>query len=390
MINILFPIGENWDWGTFFLYIIISSLVCILCKYGAKYKYDSKMKKSYNILRVNKGAVFYFIAFLILTLLATIRSVEVGSDTEVYVNMFYNYSLAGFSWDKLFGFYQMEPGFQFYLMLVRKITSNYHVFFFFAYAFVAGMYIKYIKYFYDKDSNYIFLMIFIYFYTSNMSGMRAAIATGFLLVSFISLSQKKYIKSSLYTILACMFHYTMMFNFIIVFMTYLMENKNLFKRRWILPVGVCVSFIVCFYMANTMKSILASTKYDFYASVSLTDLSILGNIFFLFYAMLAFMLHKEIVLKYRRKPKLKNIYLLTINFLLTFPAIYVIAAYRIPNYYALPRLTIWSEFTSILEAKYFKRDKLVFRFLVLLLVVFYLLFRYTRAAENGNFMYLIG
>lgn len=390
MFNILFPIGEYWDWNTFLLYVSISICVCVLCRWGAEYKHDINIKQPKRAISINKGTILYFFAFVILTTLATIRSPEVGSDTLVYVGYFHNFDTINFSWGDLLKFQQMEPGFQLYLMLIRNITNNYHIFFLVAYSFVSAMYIKYIKFFYDKDSNYLFLIIFIFFYTSNMSGMRAAIATGFLLQSFIFLSQKKYIKSAFLTLIACAFHYTMMFNFVLLFMTYLMERKELFQKKWILPVGLTLSFVFSFAMTNVLKSILASTKYEYYASVSLEDLSILGSVFYLFYAILAFIFYKDISLKCKTKNKIKNIFLLTINFLLTYPAIYVTAAYRIPNYYAMPRLTIWSEFTNIAERRYFKHDKLLFRVVIFIIVILYLLFKYTRAAENGHFAYIIG
>ena len=385
MFSSIFPIGQYWSWGTFLLYVTVSVLVCLLCKTGAIYK--SGEKKT-SIFIINKGSIYYFLAFLALVTLATIRSSEVGSDTSVYVGYFNSSTSFSFSWDNLLSFKQMEPGFQLFLVLSRKITNDYHVFFFLAYSFVAFMYIKYIRYFFDRDSNYIFLLIFIYFYTSNMSGMRAALATGFLLQSFIFTSQRKYFKATFFTLLACTFHYTMMINFVLIFTTFLMERRALFRRKWILPVGLIASFIVSFGMSSTLNTLFADTKYGFY-TVSISELSIIGDIFYLFYALLALAYHREILSEFS-KDKLKNIYLLTIGFLLMFPAIYVTAAYRIPNYYAMPRLTMWSEFTKMSENRYFRINKIAFRIVIFVIVILYLLFRYTRVAINGHFAYIVG
>lgn len=388
MLNSLFPIGKGWDWGTFILYVFVSIVVCALCKTGSKYKRECDYRQKHRGLRINKGEILYFFAFLILTCLATFRTSEVGSDTPVYVEWFYNYNIGVFSWKELLSFHQMEPGFQLYIFLIRKITDNYHVFFFFAYAFLSAMYIKYIKFFFDKDTDYLFLQIFIYFFVSNMSGMRAAIATGFLLQSFIYLSKKEYSRAIGFTILASAFHYTMIFNVAMIFATFIMERRSFWRKKWVLPVGLVASFIVSFAMSSVFKSILSNTKYDFYSSVSLDELSILGSIFYLFYAILAYCFYKDVSAEFSTKTKIENIFLLTISFLLSYPAIYVVAAYRIPNYYAMPRLTMWSEFATISERRYFKKNRFLFKAILQIVVILYLLFRFTRSAGDGNFAYI--
>lgn len=388
MLNTLFPIERGWDWGTFILYVFVSVVVCALCKTGSKYIKNGVSKKRCGGTGINKGNVLYFLAFLILTFLATFRSSEVGSDTPVYVDWFYNYDFNAFSWKDLLSFHQMEPGFQLYIYLIRKISDDYHVFFFFAYAFVSAMYIKYIKFFFDRGTNNIFLQIFIYFFVSNMSGMRAAIAMGFLLQSFIYLSKKEYSKAVIFTFLASAFHYTMIFNIAMIFATFIMERRAFWRGKWVIPVGLVASFAVSFAMANVFKAILSNTKYNFYSSVSLDELSILGSIFYLFYAIFAYCFHRDVSKEFSKKSKIENIFLLTISFLISYPAIYVVAAYRIPNYYAMPRLTMWSEFATISERRFFKKNRILFKVILQVIIILYLLFRFTRSAGDGNFKYI--
>ena len=385
MLELLFPITSNWSWSTFFLYLTVSFVVCGLCKKAAK------TSNNHNVIKLRKWTIqintlCYFAAFLVLVFLGTLRSAEVGADTKVYVGYFENAQLGNFDWSSLMTFHQMEPGFQLYLIMIRQITEDYHILFLITYSIVAASYIRYIKYFYDAKSDYIFLQLFIFFYVSNMSGMRAALGTVFLLLSFIQLSKKKYLKTFILTIVAATFHYTMIYNAIIIFITWLLERRKLWSKKWIFLLGILFSLALTYFSTGFMKSILSTTKYDFYSSVSLDDISILGSSIYAFYAIGCFIFYRKIY--YFSNRKLSNIFLTTLGFLITYPAIYVTAAYRIPNYYAMPRLTIWSEFMKYSTGRVAPNSRLFFRMIVQLLIILYLLFRFTRMAQDGNFTYI--
>lgn len=383
MLDSLFPMSRSWDTVTFLLYVAISIIVVNLCKIGAVYESQSVSKHSALHKTSN---LCYFIAFIILVLLATLRNEYVGSDTPVYVRDFMSATMYHFNYNNILSFNQSEPGFQLLLYVVRRFTDNYHVLFFICYSLIAGSYIKFIKYFYDEKSDYIFLQIFIFFYVSNMSGLRSALGMVFLLPSFMALAEKKYLKSVILTVLAACFHYTMIFNIIIIGLSWVVSNPVINRRRWILPAAIIGAMITSYGAVSVLNGLLSVTKYAFYKT-DVEQLSLLGSAFYIIFAVLIFINYRRLLNRIEQKPILKGIMNCCISFLITYPVIFLTAAYRIPNYYALPRLTIWSELEKCYEENVTKNSIILFRFLCQIVIILYLLYRFTRMAENGNFMY---
>lgn len=381
----LFPITEYWSWSTFLLYIIVAFSVCNCCKSGAIWRVrESACNTSVSIIHVRNSSLYYFIAFSILVILGTIRSIDVGSDTRVYIGYFDNVGSFTFQLSKLFSFNQMEPGFQLYLSLIRSISSNYTFLFFINSLLVAFAYIEYIKYFFDEESDYTFLQIFIFYYVSNMSGMRAALATVFLLFSFIKLSQGKYMKAILLTLFACCFHYTMIYNFYIIAASYVFKSEGLRKKKWLWYFSLTIILGLALTSTSLLRGLFAGTKYSYYTE-NLEDQSLLGSLFFLLFGICAFGCYRLFIDSEFVKEKIKNIYVASIAFIITYPVIFVTGAYRIPNYYILPRLTIWGEMKKYYQSRIYQKQ--LFHIIIQILVVVYLLFRFTRSSVNGGFIY---
>ena len=382
----LFPITEYWSWVTFVLYIAVSIVVCRCCRAGAiwRQKTDDIFFKEKHRVRLVNSNIYFGIAFFILVLLGTLRTVDVGSDTQVYIGYFDNIGKFSFKLSNLFNFNQMEPGFQIYLRLIRNISSNYTFLFFVNSILISTAYIAYIKYFFDEKSDYTFLQIFIFYYVSNMSGMRAALATVFILFSYIMLAKGKNIKAIILTLFACSFHYTMVFNFYIIIMIMLFKSEELRKRKWLWTVSLLATLGIAMTSTYALRGIFAGTKYSFYTD-KLEELSLLGSMFFVLFGIFAFGFYREIMLNDKYSEKIKNIYLVTIAFLVTYPVIFVTGAYRIPNYYVLPRLTIWGEM-KIFYGKYVKQRQ-IYQLIIQIIIILYLLFRFTRSSVDGGFIY---
>lgn len=374
MLDRLFPMSQDWSWVTFILYFLVAVSVTALCKSGAEAETIGMSKLDINFR--------YFSAYLILVLLATLRSEYVGSDTANYVNYFENATKFSFDWDRLFTFQQMEPGFKYYLYLIRQITDNYTVYFFITYSIVAYGYIAFIKYFFNDGTNCIFLQLFIIFYASNMSGARSALGTFFLLFSFIALDKKKYLRAIILTLIACGFHYTMMFNFFVIIMCWILMKKTLIpnKHFWVLALIIAIVFSGA--GAFFLKGIFAETKYDYYSSVSSEKLSLLGSVFYLLYFIICIGFYDKLI-----KEK-QSLLIITLSLMATYPLLFITGAYRIPNYYALPRLLIWCKASDYLIEEQEGRNMVFLVELILeVIVVLYMLFRFTRSAEDGGFQY---
>lgn len=385
MFKSLFPITENWSWLTFILYYIISISVVLLCKKGAK-------REEQNVIDTcsshNGWNLYYFFAVVILTLLATIRSELVGTDTRYYVREFLDFSEMSYNWKDFFSFHQTEPGFQLLYGLLRKITTNYTVLFLVVYSFVSFAYVHFVKYFFTTKSSYTFLILFIYFYVANMSGMRAAIGCAFLLFSFVALAEKKYSQAVLLTILGCMFHYSMMFNLYTIIVYCIFKSSYLKKKRSLWIIGIIVAVGVSYAGMYALKGMLAGTKYDFYASVAMEDVSFLGSLFYVLFGIVALLIYK--VIMNENHSKKTAMLIVSLAFLMAYPAIFVVGAYRIPNYYAMPRLFIWSEGVKIFKERKIKESqRIVIDIFVHIILVIYLLFRFTRTSVDGGFIYYL-
>lgn len=384
MINALFPITEHWSWGTYFLYIFVAVVVTQCCKKGAQ---NVNFYNKYGISKINykfNAKVYYFLAFLVLVVLGTVRSSEVGTDSAVYIEWFQEAEAVNYDWSGLFSFRQREPGFQLYLLAIRSISSNYTVLFFMTSLIVSGAYIYFIKHFYDEKSNYTILQVFIYFYVCNMSGMRSALGAAFLLISFVSLSEEKYIKSFLLTLLAGSFHYTMMYNFCIILVVWVSKIKFLERSRRIWCIGAIGVAVGAFLGSYTLRSLLSGTKYKSYF-VDVSELSIFGSWFYITFEIMILIYFHKLCKQYQDNTKRKNLFFIALGFIVSYPVIYILMAYRVPNYYALPRLAVWSDISNIVESRL--ANKRFYRIMLQIIICLFLLFRFTRSAADGNFVY---
>lgn len=377
----LFPITDNWSWLSFLLYSSIGIAVVLLCKKGAKresLKNKSEKKHSKSHFQVDSA---YIIAIIMLTALATFRSSSVGTDTPGYIQQFYYMQSFSFDWSRLWAFHQTEPGYLALIYLVRLLSDNYHLLFLIIYCALSSAYIAFIRHFYKENDNYVFLVLFIFYYTSNMSGMRAACGTIFLLFSFILLDKRRHLPAVILTIIASLFHYSMIYNFYIVFIHWFFDRTSFKKRKWIWILGIIMSIIVANIGVATLVSIFSETKYSFYTS-KVND-SILGSVVFVVFGLLAFLSYGTI----QRTGEKLSVLIISLAFLVTYPMIFATNAYRIPNYYILPRLVIWDNSVSLVS-RFIKPDSRVFFKIILTCVVFlYLFFRFVKGSVDGGFIF---
>lgn len=388
MLNGFFSTNSDWSWSTFILYFITSLVTVSLCKLGSKYVVLEPIvkKKKRHCFRVKISSLCYLIAFVILVLLATLRSYNVGPDTAVYVGYFKNIAPYRFKFGQLLTFNQMEPGFQLFLQIVRLITDDYHFLFLISYSLISFSYIRYISLSFDSKSDYVILEIFIFYYVSNMSGMRSAMGMIFLLPSFIALSEKRYIKSLLLTIVAASFHYTIAFNLIIIFLHWILSGTLFREKRWVLPPSIIGAYAVGFFSLRYIYSFISTTKYNFY-HVNYDDLSLTGSLFIILLAVLIFANYKKLIELYNNENL--NRFYIVISFLAIYPIIYLTGAYRVPNYYAMPRLKMWSDIACLHKRRLTGIENFFISVCLQFFVFLYLLFKFTRMAESGSFTYIL-
>lgn len=384
MLDYIFAGGNNWSWTTFLLYYSISIIVVNLCRAGSQYDRKLSGVGSESIKWTRRGSFYYFLAFLILLVLATIRNNYVGSDTYGYVEDFKNASFDGFSFDlvSLMGFYQEEPGYTLFTSCVRSISSDYHFLYLCLYFPLSLAYICFIRYFLEKEINTGFLKLFIVFFVANMSGMRSALALTPLLFSFIALHKRKFFLASFLTLLAVTCHYTMLFNFFVIIGCYIFNKfPSLFKVKFLVAI-VMISIVIAVSGSTMLFSIFEETKYSFYTERQ-SDLTFAGSLFYIAFGVFLFLSLNE----KGKSSKLDTLMKVSSLFILIYPIVFITGAYRIPNYYALPRLIVWGYMTNL----FIKRTKLVrIGSLAAEAIVFvYMLYRFYQSSLDGHFMYQI-
>ena len=380
MLNSIFPITSNWSWLTFFLYLIVSFFTVKLCKQGLLFQETSlSEKKSVNI----NSAVCFIMAWLLLVMLATLRDETVGTDTKNYIPYFLTKTSVDYRWEDFFSFRQREPGFQYYIYFIRTFTDNYTYLFFVTYSFIAFAYIYFIKNTCHHKNNTVFLYIFIFYYTSNMSGMRSAIGAAFILLSFLSLEKKSYFKSAFLTAIGVLFHYTMIFNFYVILSHWLLNNTKIREKRslWITLIVFTIAFSN--FGIYYLKGLFAGTKYDYY-SVDGADTSLLGSMFFVILGVLCIYFYKEII---SRDSITNSNLIICMCLLASYPLLFVTGAYRIPNYYIMPRLYIWSVILEELNKKMTRKSIPLYYISIRILAILFLLLRFTKSSVDGGFIY---
>ena len=76
--------------------------------------------------------------------------------------------------------------------------------------------------------------------------------------------------------------------------------------------------------------------------------------------------------------------------MVAYPFLFITGAFRIPNYYALPRLVIWCQMSDYIEEnEKSPQGKQIVRIAIQAVVLLYILFRFTRAAEDSGFQYIL-
>lgn len=371
----------GWSTYTFVLYYIIAVIVIHLVKRNMVIDVLSGTNK-------RKWHAPAFFAMLLLAILATLRTAQVGSDTSYYVREFLLANTTNLKSLMIVDLTKINQEFGYMILTyaIRCFTANYHVYFFIVYSFIAFAYINYLINTVEINDFFPVYYIFIVYYVMNMSGLRAGIMTGFLLCSFVQQKKGSNIKAIVLTLIAASFHYTGIINLAFILIGFLFNNRNKIAARWkwLILMGAGVIFIN--YGVYYLRGFFIETRYKSYAVASVGERSFLGSIFIIFTFICCFIYYKRLcdIDENGRSKRFESTTTLTLA--TAYPSIYLINAYRIPNYYIIPRLSVLSSIAGIWIRK--QRSQL-FLLLIYVIVFIYILFRFYQISQIGNFAYLI-
>lgn len=167
-----------------------------------------------NNKKINTEKIYVFVAFFIMTIMCGLRSMNVGTDTRTYVNIFLNPSLLNSVVSG--GINKFEFGYIYYVQLLRLI-SNDPQFFIFVTALIT-FWCTYIFVIRNCESCYslavIIYMSFLYY--TNFSALRQSIALAIAINSIEFIRKRQLLKASILIILGGSFHYTAFILFVFI------------------------------------------------------------------------------------------------------------------------------------------------------------------------------
>lgn len=175
------------------IYLVFFAISFLLIYLSEKYKNNKKISYSLEI-----------VAILTLSILAGIRSLDIGTDVKTYVQPAFMHTIVS-GLDNYFTS-QIEIGYMILNYLVSLFTHRISILLFVIQFIIIFFSYQGIKKICKDNSNMGFMIFIILFYNMSLNIVRQFLALAFLLYSFKFLYQKKYLITILIIILSSLFH----------------------------------------------------------------------------------------------------------------------------------------------------------------------------------------
>lgn len=376
-------LSPKWHLETYLLYMFIGIVVYLLIQFAEK---NSKFpteefgeNKKYRLI----SKICYFIAFIILTVFASLRKIDIGiggTDAYYYINSFINSTELDINFLNIFNLKQREPFFLLLNYSIRSIVSSYRLYFFVIYGFISYSYLNFISKNFNKRFISIVIILFLPVFVYSFSAFRSSISLAVLLFAYTELAREKKMKFLMIVIIASLFHYTALIVAPIIFFDYYLKNR-LVSRKIIFK--VLVSQIIVFSSIGIFRAILISTRYASYVNEIGT---IKGQIPIISISALCFIFYKTV--KDYNQSKLVFIHLTLFNFVLV-PIIIFLGAYRISDYFVFPNIVTLALIFESVYQKFLSKDKLtnlVFRTLIVVFVLGWVTFSLYNMSTYNHIM----
>lgn len=275
------------------------------------------------------GRLFYFLEYLTLILLMTLRF-RVGGDVLYYENAFpFMPTWAELGSMNLFD--QLYQPFWYILNALVKLVYNDFAFFQFVHAIIVNTSIFFLipKYTKKKFLAVLLYYIFFYFYF-NMEILREVLAVVIFLFAYPLLFKKKYLQYYLLCFCAYMFHAFASFTFLVPLLVYIFRKPiNIWTTAIVMVIVIAaptllISLIVKIFSFNE----IVERQFKFYSELEININGIIKN---LFDAVPIFL----IILMQKKKERIDPILIpaLNIYFVLILLTMTVAGAERLSNYF---------------------------------------------------------
>lgn len=371
----LFEFGEYWDTTTFILILTVGFALCYFTKKARVADKELVLVIKKSKIHLNKWCILIFVLLLFLY---TFKDISFGADSEYYVKTF----LASTSFNNTWNV-GLEPLYKLFNYVVRHITDNYTLYFFFAGLFIATGYTYFIREFWINDNSLLIFLVLVstqFFYDMNI--MRSAMGGTFILFSFCALKNMDFKRAVILTMIGVFFQVTLIVNipFIILYWILARNGKVKFlKTIVILVIALIATYVVCL-IANRY---IAVTRYAYYSSGQDMNPTLIGNWPILISGILSLMMLNN---RNECNSKIDLAILSSIFSLVLVIPVIMLGAYRLTMYFYLPRLYMWGYFFKKYIADN-QGNRIIKNIFAIAIVLFYTLFVISRRSSIYGFTY---
>lgn len=338
---------------TFVFYFLLAIGIVFIVKKSMKINIYVRIGRRKNINWA------YAITFIVLLFFAVYRYVYDkygGTDAYSYVMEFQEFDVPlSFYMDiKRFIFFwdYSETFFKVLTLIIRKITYDYHFYFFITYGIIISGLLSYVFNFYHKNSNFFTLILLIASYLHSYNVMRGWMSISICMFALVAMKQNKWKKALCIIWIASMFHY-MALIFVVLWAVCWYHGKKpyFFTRNKLLFLVILIN-VLTWAGKRILYTIAMSTKYAFYKDYFEMDYSIWGYLPTFSICLAAIFFFPK--LKKRGEDTAMCAIILAVNMSL-FYFITCMPGWRVHDYFALVRMFILSELYSIMS-EYIKND----------------------------------
>lgn len=327
---------------------------------------------------------------IILTFVATFRMVGTdigGRDTLNYINEFLQSSNMEMSTDFL-----SEWLFSAYLIFIRYFTDNYRWFFFFSYLFIAWTYFLYIKKYGSTYYSSIPYLLLAWAFVKNFSSVRTGIAVALITIALVYIEKKKIL--SLILMIASIFVHRMSLLFIFVYLFYYLFKKYGLKiSKLKLAIFIAIFISISVIAATRLQEIVSK-----FSILNSTDLWYLlhnkGNTLLEVWPM--WFAHVLLLMAYlcvsrfetkESKQKIASVKTIFMFDIIILPMALTLGMYRANEYFFVNRMILWGYVVSLGQHYFADNSKKVYKTMILLLFVFWFVFRLISEGYDLGIMY---
>lgn len=378
----IFEFGLYWDTAAYLFYLAIAGTIAVLCHLGAQQDRRFGIRQDAKRLPCNG---WYLLAIVLFTAVYSLRDISVGADTVEYCQFFDGILSYQVNLNEILRLRENEPLFYLYTYGIRRLTANHFWFFLPAGLLMAIGYVSFFRRFWDSDTSYLFILPCCISFQYDMNIMRSGMSTALVLLSYCQLQQERKGRALLFALMAVLFHYTAAVHLIFIIFYNILKRFLAAKNALILQTEFLYYGLLAFggsvACSIGLRSFFLTTKYQSYLSSG-------GSLFGYWYILLSALLAIFVLLTDFRNRRVFLSAVTAIYCLMLLPPSIFLGAYRITQYYLVPRLFLWGY-----AAKRLLNDSIENRYLKSLLCIFaillYTLFVMSRRSASPGFRYLL-